>query len=75
MSKYPGPEDQVFHVRISRDQAEKIYNELMNGPSPPLFAKTNNGKVPINDLSEEELGRIYKETAGGNLDTIIEQEV
>ncbi len=61
-------------AEISTEQAEKTYRELMAGPHPHLFVKTNTGKVSINELPEQELGRIYKEYANGNLDTITDQE-
>ena len=62
-------------AEITTEQAEKTYNELMGESHPPLFAMTNNGKVPINELPEQELGRIYKEYPDGNFEIITEREI
>jgi hypothetical protein len=62
-------------AEISPKQAEQIYDQVMNGPSPPLFARTRYGTVPFKDLSDAESGRIYKEYANGNIDTITEKEI
>ncbi|MEX1313822.1 MAG: hypothetical protein AB1Z38_06585 [Desulfotignum sp.] len=62
-------------ANITTEQAEKTYNGLMGGSHPPLFAMTNNGKVPINELPEQKLGRIYKEYADGNFEIITEREI
>ncbi len=62
-------------AEITTEQAESIYNEVMNGPSSPLFARTLKGKVSINELPEQELCRIYKEYADGNYEIITEREI
>jgi hypothetical protein len=62
-------------TEISSDQAEEIYDQVMNGPSPPLFARTRYGTVPFQDLSEEEIARIYSQYANGNLEIITEKEI
>jgi hypothetical protein len=62
-------------AEIDTEQAEKTYNEVMNGPSSPFIARTQKGKVFIDELSEQKLGQIYKKYADGNFDIITEQEV
>jgi len=62
-------------AEISPEQAEKIYNQVMAGPSSPFFVRTQKKTVFINDLSELELGRTYKEYANRNLEIITEKEI
>jgi hypothetical protein len=62
-------------TEISSDQAEEIYDQVMNGPSPPLFARTRYGRVSFNELTDAEIRRTYKEYADGNFEIITEQEV
>jgi hypothetical protein len=62
-------------AEITTENAEKTYNELMSESPPPLFARTQKGTVPINELSEQELGQIFKEYANGNLEIINEKEI
>jgi len=69
------PASMVSMAEISPNQAQKIYNEVMNRQSPPLFARTRYGTVPLKELSEQELGQIYKEYADGNLEIITEKEI
>jgi hypothetical protein len=62
-------------AEISPKQAEQIYDQVMNGPSPPLFARTRYGRVSFNELTDAEIRRTYKEYADGNFEIITEQEV
>lgn len=62
-------------AEISPEQAEKIYNQVMNGPNPSLFARTRHGTVPINELTDAEIRRTYTAYADGNLEIITEKEI